>query len=95
MYKPAEKRQYGYYTLPVLWGDQLVARFDARLDRETNSLVVLGIWLEESALADAAAFGQALARGFERFMTFLGATKLDAAAVSESRLRTRLSAVRG
>ena len=95
MYKPAEKRQYGYYTLPVLWGDQLVARFDARLDRETNSLVVLGIWLEESALADAAAFGQALARGFERFMTFLGATKVNAAAVSERRLRTRLSAVPG
>src|SRR5690606_5094980 len=95
VYKPAEKRQYGYYTLPVLWGDQLVARFDARLDRETNSLVVLGFWLEESASADDAAFGQALARGFERFMTFLGATKVNAAAVSERRLRTRLSAVPG
>ncbi|MCA9987266.1 MAG: YcaQ family DNA glycosylase, partial [Anaerolineales bacterium] len=42
VYKPVNKRQYGYYTLPVLWGDQLVARFDSKLDRATNTFIILG-----------------------------------------------------
>lgn len=94
VYKPVEKRQYGYYTLPVLRGDQLVARFDGKLDRETNTLGLLGLWLENDASASDEAFCEALARGFARYMAFLGAKKLDAASVSERRLRTRLSALR-
>ena len=50
VYKPVEKRKFGYYTLPVLWGDRLVARFDSKLDRATNTFVVLGFWLEDEAL---------------------------------------------
>ena len=81
VYKPADQRKYGYYTLPILWGERLVGRFDSKLDRTTNTLVILGLWLEDEALGKDEAFAAALARGFERFVAFLGAGGLDARAV--------------
>src|SRR5690606_17378706 len=41
VYKPQDKRKYGYYTLPILWGDQLVARFDSKYDRPSNTFIIL------------------------------------------------------
>jgi len=92
VYKPAPQRKFGYYTLPVLWGDQLVARFDSKFDRTTNTFVILGFWLEDTALGQNEAFAEALARGFARFVTFLGADKLEAAAINEPLLRQRVGA---
>jgi uncharacterized protein YcaQ len=90
VYKPEHLRKYGYYTLPVLWGDQLVARFDSKLDRTTNTFVILGLWLEDETLGTDQAFAEALARGFARFVTFLGAGAIDAAAIRQPLLRQRL-----
>ncbi len=90
VYKPEHQRRFGYYTLPVLWGDQLVARFDSKLDRTTNTFVILGLWLEEEALGADEAFAEALACGFARFVRFLGASKLDATAIRELLLRQRV-----
>ncbi len=90
VYKPEHQRRFGYYTLPVLWGDRLVARFDSKLDRTTNTFVILGLWLEEEALGADEAFAQALACGFARFVRFLGANKLDATAIRELLLRQRV-----
>ena len=92
VYKPEHQRKFGYYTLPVLWGDRLVARFDSKLDRTTNTFVLLGFWLEDEALGTNDAFAEALARGFGRFVSFLGAAQLDASAIQESLLRRRVSA---
>jgi uncharacterized protein YcaQ len=89
VYKPEHKRKYGYYTLPVLWGDRLVARFDSKLDRTSNTFVILGLWLEDKALGKDEAFAQALACGFARFTAFLGASQLDADAIGEPLLRQR------
>jgi uncharacterized protein len=93
VYKPEHKRKYGYYALPVLWGDRLVARFDSKLDRTTNTLIILGFWLEDEALGQDEDFAEALARGFARFVTFLGAGKLDAEAIGESLLRRRIDSL--
>jgi uncharacterized protein len=92
VYKPAHKRRFGYYTLPVLWGDRLVARFDSKLDRTTSTFIILGLWLEDETLGQDEAFAEALARGFARFVTFLGASKLDARAIQESMLREHICA---
>jgi uncharacterized protein YcaQ len=89
VYKPEHQRKFGYYTLPILWGDRLVARFDSKLDRTTNTFVILGLWLEDQALGSNEAFAEALARGLARFVTFLGASKLDAQAIGEPLLRRR------
>jgi uncharacterized protein len=94
VYKPEAQRRFGYYTLPILWGDRLVARFDSKLDRKTNTFVILGLWLEDEALGSDAAFAEALASGFARFGTFLGASKLDATAIRQPLLRQRVSAAK-
>jgi uncharacterized protein YcaQ len=94
VYKPAELRSFGYYTMPILWGDRLVGRFDPKLDRSSGTLVINGLWLEDRALARDAAFGEALERGMARFVRFLGAERVDASAVTPSALRRRLTASR-
>jgi uncharacterized protein len=43
MYKPAAKRRWGYYALPVLHEDQLVGKVDAKADREASMLRVYAI----------------------------------------------------
>jgi uncharacterized protein len=93
VYKPQHQRRFGYYTLPILWDDQFVARFDSKLDRTTDTFVILGLWLENKALSKNEAFAEALARGFERFVTFLAASKLDAKAIREPLLRRRVGSL--
>jgi len=88
VYKPVEKRRWGYYVLPILWGDELVARADMKLDRSSNTLQVLGFWLEEAATGKNAAFAQALGRGLANLQRFVDASKLDLAGVLPVSLRT-------
>jgi hypothetical protein len=90
VYTPAPKRKFGYYALPVLWDDRLVARFDGRLDRSTSTFAILGLWLEDESLARDAAFIEAFALGVGRMQRFLGAENVDAAAVAHPSIRRRL-----
>lgn len=40
IYVPAEKRKFGYFTLPILWRDQLIGRLDAKADRPNRHLTI-------------------------------------------------------
>jgi uncharacterized protein YcaQ len=92
VYKPVEQRKFGYYTMPILWGDRLVGRFDPKLDRATGTLMILGLWLEDAAVAKDGAFIDALGRGMARFLRMLDVRKIDVTAVTQPGIRMRLRA---
>ncbi len=68
IFKPAHKRIYGYYCLPVLAGERLVARFDLKADRGAGVLRILSCRFEQTgsqlpaSAEDGAAAGTALSR---------------------------------
>ena len=89
VYKPLDQRRWGYYVLPILYGDDLVARLDPKLDRKTMTLEIKGFWLEEDTVVDAA-FADALGRGLARFAKLVEAQKVDLDAIAPKKLREHL-----
>ncbi len=77
VYVPEAKRKWGYYVLPILFGDRMVGRIEPRLDRRTKSLMILGIWFEaDAAPMEDARFIPALRDAIEAYRAFVGADKV-------------------
>lgn len=70
IYVPAPQRIHGYYVLPFLLGDRLVARVDAKADRRRSRLLLPGAWAEPGVAPEAIA--GALADEAGRLARFLG-----------------------
>jgi uncharacterized protein YcaQ len=55
-YLPAAKRRYGYFNLPILWGDRFAGRLDPKADRQARVLRVRGLTLEPACAGDERIF---------------------------------------
>jgi uncharacterized protein YcaQ len=75
VYKPVAKRTYGYYVLPVLYGDRFVARVDPFYDGKTGELTIKNWWWEDGIQADDR-MRVALTACMKEFMDYLGARRI-------------------
>ena len=47
LFHPPDKRRWGWYVLPMLYGDRFVGRIEPRIDRDGNRIEVVGLWWED------------------------------------------------
>jgi hypothetical protein len=94
VYVPEAKRKWGYYVLPILYGDRFVGRIEPRIERKAGVLDVVGLWWERGFDPLAAdGFVEAFAAALEAHRAFgeVGTIRLPAAATH----RKLVAAVRG
>ncbi|WP_462151074.1 winged helix-turn-helix domain-containing protein [Pseudoalteromonas xiamenensis] len=85
-YVTANKRQYGYFCLPILYGDKLVARLDCKAHRAEKRLEVISLHLENVVFNERAFFNALLAE-LENFAHFNGCVTLSLDAIGEHALK--------
>ena len=66
-YVPPAKRQYGYFSLPLLWGTKFVGRMDTKIDRKTHILHIQNLHLETTKIDE---FIDVLQPAIKPFMQF-------------------------
>lgn len=77
VYVPEAKRRWGYYVLPMLFGDRFVGRIEPRLDRGTRALRIVGIWFQPGfEPMEEPGFVTALGVAIEAYRSFVGAEKV-------------------
>ena len=74
IFKPASKRKYGYYCLPVLAGEQLVARVDLKARMAAGTLEVLSLRFEGEGRPPSTADKEAARTALARYSGALGLT---------------------
>lgn len=94
VYVPARKRRWGYYVLPILYGDRLIGRIEPRIERRSRTLDVVGLWWEAGfdPLAEPG-FVAAFAAALEAHRSFGDCTRI--AFPRTLRHRPFVTAVRG
>lgn len=91
-YVPESKRQYGYFSLPVLWEGELVARIDCKIERKKSLLHILHLALEPR-LVKADSFATALYKEIIPFMQFNNCVNLRLHRTSPANLKPVLQTV--
>ena len=87
-YVPEAKREYGYFVLPVVFGDQFVARLDAKAHRRERRFEIKALFLQEAAEAELSDdFAPALAAEVGSYARFNGCDELTIGDVTPKRWR--------
>jgi hypothetical protein len=76
VYKPASERKYGYYVLPVVYGDRFIGRIEPVLDRASRTLVIRG-WWPEPGVEPTDDLLDSLAECIRRFANFNEANRIE------------------
>jgi len=88
-YVPQAKRQYGYFSLPILWDGKLVARMDCKAERKESLLHIYHLALEPS-LTQPDAFTLALCKELQSFLRFNHCSRLKLHRTSPPNIRPLL-----
>lgn len=75
-YLPENKRRFGTFVHPILWGDKIIGRTDLRMDKENKKLNVLSVHAEPSAPHDKE-IGAKIGDMMREFGQFLGANRVE------------------
>jgi uncharacterized protein YcaQ len=75
VYKPKAQRKYGYYVLPIVYGDQFIARFEPRFNKLERELTIENWWWEEN-IKPTTDIQEALMNCLGDFAAYLHAEKL-------------------
>jgi uncharacterized protein YcaQ len=75
---PPAKRRWGYYVLPIVFGDRFIGRIEPRIDRDRARVEVLGVWWEDGfAPRRAEGFVDAMRDALRAYLRFAGAELLE------------------
>nr|WP_238600749.1 crosslink repair DNA glycosylase YcaQ family protein [Metasolibacillus meyeri] len=77
IYTPASKRKFGYYVLPVLYGESFIGRAEIIAERKTKTLIVKNIWYE-NGIKLTPPLRKALEDCIQRFAVFNGCETISA-----------------
>ena len=78
LFVPPAKRRWGWYVLPMLFGDRLVGRIEPRIDRAGGRVQVLGLWWEDGfAPRRAEGFVDAMRDALRAYLRFGFATRIE------------------
>jgi uncharacterized protein len=93
LFIPPAKRRWGWYVLPMLFGDRLVGRIEPRIDRAGGHVQVLGVWWEDDFMPRRTeGFVDAMRDALRAYLRFGGATRIEWApelAMEKRLFRTR------
>lgn len=76
-YVPKNKRKYGYFCLPILWGNQFVGQIDLKADRKNKLLIIQNQFIENKMMTHQA-FTQSIEQVLTSFAKFNGCEQIQA-----------------
>ena len=77
VYAPQNKRKYGYYVLPLLYRNNLIARIELFKYEKGKALIVKNLWWENSINKNDTELKDAVKKGLENFANYLEADGVD------------------
>src|SRR5262245_64020288 len=78
LFHPPAKRRWGWYVLPILFGDRFVGRVEPRIDQAKGRVEVLGLWWEDRfSPARVEGFVEAMRVALRAYLGFARAGRLD------------------
>ena len=80
VYLPADKRKFGYYVLPVLYGSRFAGRFEPEQYRQGDSVLRIKNWWWEEGCGGDMDMRESLADAWKRFGAYLGAERTEGTA---------------
>ena len=75
MFLPENKRKYGYYVLPILWGNRLIGRVDPLMEKSKERLLIHSVHAEPGAPSDKEVASK-IGDSIQRLAKFLGAREV-------------------